>query len=150
MHLNPSARRRFVSGSLKVVAICQGIVGVELKTNIKQYSATIIFASLFLTIGIGCTEDWNCTRGACVFHHDGSACVTRDAYDRLSDEFVYVQETGNTARIEQFYSHGSCKRFPKGTKVHVLDGGVFTVKVRFLDLPTEPDRWMSSEFLRPA
>ena len=108
--------------------------------------ATALICLLFLVAS--CAKEWNCSSGRCRFEHNATGCTTREAYERLKDEFSYANETGDTTRISYLYSGGLCKRFPQGTIVHILEGGIFTVKVRFVHLSSEPDRWMSAEMLR--
>ena len=62
----------------------------------------------------------------------------------------YALKTSDTTRVMSLYLSGLCKQIPQGTLVYILEGGIFTVKVRYINLPDEPDRWMSAEFLRSA
>ena len=112
-----------------------------------RLSVVATFVCLFALENCG-GEEWNCSSGECRFDYDATGCVTREAYEELVDEFVYLNRTGDTSRIGVLYLEGLCKRFHKGTIVYVLEGGIFTVKMRFMDLPDEPDRWMSAEALR--
>ena len=104
---------------------------------------------LLLSIA-SCVEEWNCSSGKCRFEYNATGCTTKNAYERLVDEFSYINKTKDTTRIGYLYSGGLCKRFPEGTAVFILEEGSFTVKVRFVHLPNEPDRWMSAEALRSA
>ena len=95
--------------------------------------------------------DEMCNTGTCRFEGNLTACVSREAYARLSDEFAYINRTGDTSRIRILYATGLCKRFPTGTRVHVLESsGLFRVKIRFLDRPGQPDMWINPEFLERA
>ena len=79
-----------------------------------------------------------------------SGCLTKELYEKLTEELIYVNKTKDTARTARFYLGGLCKRFPMGTRVYVLDrSGIFSVaaKVRYLDRSSEPDRWMSDDAL---
>ena len=101
----------------------------------------------FLTLS-GCGDEWNCSNGKCRLERNATGCLTKETYRQLIDEFNYINDTGDTTRLGPLYSGGQCKRFRKGTIVYVMEGGIHTVKVRFVDSPSEPDRWMSAEALR--
>ena len=128
-----------------------GILGFS--RNLPQLLLKALFSVLTVLVCLGaiasCSgEEWNCSSGHCRFVQDSTGCVTEQAYDQLTDEFDYINRTGDTSRIGSLYLGGRCKRFPEGTVVFVLEPGIFKVKVRFENLPDEPDRWMSAESLR--
>ena len=90
----------------------------------------------------------SCNRGECKFRGNVSACVTEEAYDALMDEFLYLNETGQVSRaLESLYDRGWCVRFRDGTRVRVLEPGIFVVKIRFRYLGDYPDMWISPEML---
>ncbi len=113
-----------------------------------RLSIVTAFVYLFALANCGGGEEWNCSSGVCRFDYDATGCLTEEAYEELSEELDYVNRTRDTSRIGVLYLEGLCKRFPEGTIVYVLESGMFTVKVRFMNLPDEPDRWMSAEALR--
>jgi len=117
----------------------------------KRVAVAVAVAFLCLLLLVAsCAKEWNCSSGKCRFERNATGCTTKEAYERLKDELSYVNETGDTTRINYLYSNGLCKRLPEGTIVHIMQTGIFTVKVRFTHLPGEPDRWMSAEALRSA
>ena len=115
----------------------------------KRVAVATVFICLLFSVA-SCVKEWNCSSGKCRFKHNATGCTTKEAYERLKDELSYVNETGDTTRIGYLYSGGLCKRFPEGTIIRILEGGIFTVKVRFMHLPSEPDKWMNAEALRSA
>ena len=106
-----------------------------------------IFAASIVMLS-GCGKEWNCSSGECHLHYDASGCKTKDAYEQLQEEFVYINKTRDTRGADKLFQGGLCKRFPKGTRVYVMEEGMFTVRVRYTHLPNESDRWMSAEALR--
>ena len=108
----------------------------------------VVAACLFALSNCGGGRDW-CDSGRCRLADPASGCLTKQAYDQLTEEFAYINETGDTTRTPRLYIGGLCKRYPAGTIVYVLEhSGLFTVKVRYTNLPEEADRWMSAEALR--
>lgn len=109
-----------------------------------------VFAAILLFVISGCSSD-SCNKGTCKFNGAMSACVTEEAYDELMDEFRYMRETGQVSRaLDRLYQQGQCVRFPEGTKVHVLETGMFIVKIRFIYQNSYPDMWISPEMLDVA
>ena len=106
----------------------------------------VVAACLFALSNCGGLNQ--CSSGRCRLGYAASGCLTKQAYSQLTEELAYVNETRDTTRIMRLYIEGLCKSFPEGTVVFVLDPGVFTAKVRYTNLPDEPDRWMSAEALR--
>ena len=115
--------------------------------QMARLSGVPTLVCLFVLANCG-GEEWNCSSGECRFEYDATGCVTEKAHEEFTDHLDYINKTGDTSRIGYLYLGELCKRFPKGTIVYVVENGTFTVKVRFMDLPEEPDRWMSAEALR--
>ncbi|MGQ4807865.1 hypothetical protein NKDENANG_01230 [Candidatus Entotheonellaceae bacterium PAL068K] len=109
-----------------------------------------------LALLAGCVAEWRCGTGKCRFERQAPACLTEDLFVRLFNEYLILHEIGRgpgarstLRKIDSLFLLGMCKYFPKGTLVHIVDNsGLFRVKVRFMYLPSEPDRWMSAEALR--
>lgn len=104
-------------------------------------------ATAFLFATASFASDY-CNRGECKFSGNVSACVTEEAYDALMDEFLYLNETGHVSRaLQSLYDQGWCARFRDGTRVRVLESGIFIVKIRFRHLRDYPDMWINPEML---
>ena len=102
-----------------------------------------------LLVMSGCGDD-SCNKGSCEFKGNVSACISKDAYKRLSREMLRINETGNVSGARRLYAQGLCERFPEGTKVHVVEPGVLYVKIRLKHRSSYPDMWISPDMLQSS
>ena len=90
----------------------------------------------------------SCNTGECKLKGNVSLCISEEAYDKLTKEFVRISETGELSReFLALYDQGLCARFLDGTRVEVVESGIFVVRVRFKYLNGYPDMWISPEML---
>ena len=103
---------------------------------------------IFLIAGLSffVFDEETCTSGECRLKYDAPGCLERDVYSDLVAEIIYLKDTGDQSRIKSFFMGGLCKQFPEGTVVYILESGNLLANVRFVNLPDEPNRWMSQEY----
>lgn len=117
------------------------LLGIKGKMLLAIPGILAIAASSFLIL-----DEDTCTSGECRLKYEAPGCLERDVYSDLVKEAIYWKDTGDQSRLKSFFMGGLCRSFPEGTVIYILESGDLLANVRFVDLPDEPNRWMSHKF----